>query len=416
MTFPYPVRRVLARLTSAGHGARVAGGAVRDLLLGLTPKDYDVATTARPETVVELFEQCGLQVIPTGLQHGTVTVVVPDDEPGTPMNLVEDEDLKWMQVEITTLRVDRETDGRHAVVEFTDDWQADAARRDFTINAMFMDAEGQVYDFFGGQRDLEVKRVRFVGEADARIQEDYLRILRFYRFAARFGDDMIPDLSAREAIRRNLTGLDRISGERIWMELAKMIRLPGAGLAFFCMALDDVFPAIGLPMVRSGEFNGIRYHTDDPITCLVGAISDERMPLEEARQTLMDTLWHRYKVSKAEFLRAQFLLDHFDPKSFQSLQDYLRLIAEQNEKDQEFAKEAAQFLALLHNRPGISMAIGVWTIPTFPLTGKDLIARGMQPGKLMGFFLREAKAAWIDSQYTLTTDELINLFTLKEIS
>jgi tRNA nucleotidyltransferase/poly(A) polymerase len=410
MTFPYPVRRVLARLTSAGYGARVAGGAVRDLLLGLSPKDYDVATTARPETVVELFEQCGLQVIPTGLQHGTVTVVVPDDEPGTPKNLVEDEDLTFMPVEITTLRVDRETDGRHAVVEFTDDWEADAARRDFTINAMFMDAEGQVYDFFGGQRDLEHSVVRFVGNADARIQEDYLRILRFYRFAARFGnEDMCPMLSDREAIRRNLAGLDKISGERIWMELAKMIRLPGAHMAFFCMALDDVFPAIGLPMVRTGEFAGIRHHTDDPITCLVGAISDERMPLEEARQTLMDTLWHRYKVSKAEFLRAQFLLDHFDPKPFQSLQDYLRLITEQNEKDQDFAKESAQFLALLHDRPGISMTIAVWTIPTFPLTGKDLIARGIKPGPEMGTILRKAKTLWINSQFVLNTDDLVEL-------
>lgn len=408
-TFPYPVRRVLARLTHAGYEARVAGGAVRDLLLGLTPKDYDVATTARPEKVLELFEQCGLQVIPTGLQHGTVTVVVPDDEPGTLKNLVPDEDLCFMQVEVTTLRVDRETDGRHAVVEFTDDWEADAARRDFTINAMFMDAEGEVYDFFNGQRDLEANRVRFVGDADERIQEDYLRILRFYRFAAKFGDDMIPDMSAREAIRRNLAGLDQISGERIWMELTKLIRLPGAGMAMFCMALDDVFPAIGVPMIRSGEFMGIRYHTDDPITCLVGSICDERMPLEEARQTLMDTLWHRYKVSKAEFARAQFLLNHRNPAGFASLQDYYRLIAQQDPKDQDFAKKSAQFLALLHDRPGISMTIAVWTIPEFPLTGKDLIERGVLPGKEMGTMLRRAKTAWIDSQYTLTMDELANL-------
>jgi len=408
--FPYPVRRVLARLNHAGFEARVAGGAVRDLLLGQTPKDYDVATTARPEQVVKLFEQCGLQVIPTGIFHGTVTVVVPDDEPGTPTNLVENEDLRFMQIEITTLRVDRETDGRHAVVEFTDDWEADAARRDFTINAMFMDAEGEVYDFFHGQEDLEHSVIRFVGNADERIQEDYLRILRFYRFAARFGNnDMCPMMSDREAIRRNLAGLKQISGERIWMELTKLIRLPGASMALYCMCLDGVHEAIDLSMIRTAEFINIRYHTDDPITCLVGACSADRMPLAEGYQTLMDTLWHRYKVSKVEVARAQFLIAHREPGRFQSLQDYLRLITQQDPKSQEFAKESAQFLALLHDRPGISTTIAVWTIPTFPLTGKDLIQQGILPGADMGRMLKRAKVFWIDSQYTLTTEELVNL-------
>ena len=169
-----PLQRLL-HLLSAGDGeARVAGGAVRNALLGEPIADIDIATTLPPWRVSELVTRAGMSVHPTGLDHGTVTVVIHDgDETHT--------------FEITTLRVDTETDGRRAKVAFTDDWVADASRRDFTINAMFCDADGNVNDPLGGYSDLDARVVRFAGDAHARITEDHLRILRFFRFHARYG-------------------------------------------------------------------------------------------------------------------------------------------------------------------------------------------------------------------------------------
>jgi poly(A) polymerase len=205
-------RRVLAALAADGRPARFVGGCVRDALLdpARDVADLDLATPERPERVMALCRAAGLKVIPTGLKHGTVTV---HDGART--------------YEVTTLRRDVATDGRHAVVEFTDDFAADAARRDFTINAMSCDAEGRLFDPFNGREDLAAGRVRFVGDARARIVEDYLRILRYFRFYARFGRAPV-DAEALGACAALAGGIGRLSGERVRQELLKLLVAPGA--------------------------------------------------------------------------------------------------------------------------------------------------------------------------------------------
>jgi tRNA nucleotidyltransferase/poly(A) polymerase len=186
---------VMWMLDSAGYEGRICGGAVRDLVLGQEPKDWDIATTARPEQVMELMETAGIQVIPTGLQHGTVTAVIGKEN-----------------IEITTLRVDVATDGRHAEVEFTTDWVTDSLRRDFTINAMYLDMNLIIHDYHNGLDDLEEQLIRFVGDATARIEEDYLRILRYFRFRARMGR---PDVIGDEAYVINT----KTMGSRRWLQI-----------------------------------------------------------------------------------------------------------------------------------------------------------------------------------------------------
>ena len=188
-----------------GEEARVVGGAVRNALLGLGADEIDVATTAVPEEVVRRVQAAGFKAVPTGIEHGTVTVVADK-----------------IPFEVTTLRQDVETYGRHAKVAFGRDWKADAERRDFTINAFSARADGTVYDYVGGLADLKARRVRFIGDPQQRIEEDYLRILRFFRFHAAYGTSDHPDREGLEACIAGRDGLDHLSRERVRMELMKL--------------------------------------------------------------------------------------------------------------------------------------------------------------------------------------------------
>ena len=230
--FPPEVITVLAAINATGHIARVAGGAVRDIVWGKTPADYDVATTALPHEVIDIFKSMNYNVLETGLQHGTVTIMVNN-----------------LPIEVTTLRIDTNTDGRHAEVEFTDDWRVDASRRDFTINAMYMDVDGNIHDFFNGIADLHNTKISFVGDPVQRMEEDYLRILRFFRFSARMGKIYF-DKPIMQAIAKCSEGLEKISGERIWSEMKKIL-VTSDGLLLNditrYMALTDVNKHIELP-------------------------------------------------------------------------------------------------------------------------------------------------------------------------
>ena len=207
MTAP-ETRAVVAALSAAGAEVRFVGGCVRDALAGRRVKDVDLATTDRPERVIELLQAAGLKAVPTGLDHGTVTAIAGH-----------------RPFEITTLREDVETDGRRARVAFTDDWQADAARRDLTFNAMSCSPEGDLFDPFGGRADLAAGRGRFVGDPRARIQEDYLRLLRFFRFQAHYG--RVPPEPATLAVLRDLAPqLASLSGERLRSELLRLLEAP----------------------------------------------------------------------------------------------------------------------------------------------------------------------------------------------
>ena len=216
------VRAVLGALP----GSRVVGGAVRDAVLGLPVADVDVASPWEPARVMAALRAAGLDVRPTGLAHGTVTAI-----------------SAGRGFEVTTLRRDVATDGRHAVVAFTDDWRADAARRDFTMNALSLTPEGELFDYFGGVADAREGRVRFVGEAAARIAEDYLRVLRFFRFYARYGREA-PDAPTRLALRAGRTGLARLSAERVRHELLGLLAAPDPRAAVALMAELGVLDAV----------------------------------------------------------------------------------------------------------------------------------------------------------------------------
>ena len=199
-------KKLLEAISNAGGEARFVGGCVRDTLIGKKINDIDLATNLNPDQTTKALEAAGLKVIPTGIDHGTVTAIVDDEK-----------------FEVTTLRLDVATDGRHATVKFTDDWQADAARRDFTFNALYMDADGKVYDYFGGQEDLKNGETVFIGSAEDRINEDYLRILRYFRFRGRYkihpGQGYDPDVLA--VIDRLAPNLTKLSYERIWSEIGR---------------------------------------------------------------------------------------------------------------------------------------------------------------------------------------------------
>jgi poly(A) polymerase len=225
MTRP-ATQAVLAALNKSGATARFVGGCVRDALRGRAVGDIDIATDAAPEAVMAALRAAGLKAIPTGLAHGTITAIA-DHRP----------------FEITTLRHDVETDGRHARVAFTDDWAADAARRDFTMNALFMDADGTLYDPCGGLKDAKAGRVRFVGEPARRLDEDVLRLLRYFRFFAHY-DRLPADQAALAACRAAAPRLPGLSGERVRQELLKLLAAPDPGGACALMAEAEVFPHV----------------------------------------------------------------------------------------------------------------------------------------------------------------------------
>ncbi len=217
-------QRVLHILTDAGFGAYAVGGCVRNTLIGVPVTDVDIATNARPETVMALAEAAGLRAVPTGLDHGTVTIVTEGDG-----------------FEVTTFRRDVETHGRHATIAFADDLHEDAARRDFTMNALYARADGSVIDPLGGLADLAARRVRFVGNPSARIREDYLRILRFFRFHAQYGDAQAGiDPEALAACAAGADGMDHLSAERITAELRRLLAAPDPAPAVAAMAQAGV--------------------------------------------------------------------------------------------------------------------------------------------------------------------------------
>ena len=219
---------VFSVLTDAGYQAFLVGGCVRNALIGAGVSDFDISTDATPDTVSKLAESAGLKVVPTGIQHGTVTII----SDGVPH-------------EVTTFRKDIETDGRHAVVSFSTSIQEDAARRDFTMNALYADANGLVLDPLGGLDDLNARRVRFIGDASDRIREDYLRILRFFRFTAWYGDpDLGFDKDALAAIGGNLAGIETLSKERIGQEMRKLLLAPNPAPSLSVMQQTGVLYAI----------------------------------------------------------------------------------------------------------------------------------------------------------------------------
>jgi poly(A) polymerase/tRNA nucleotidyltransferase (CCA-adding enzyme) len=352
------LRRVLAALPEA----RVVGGAVRDALAGRAVADVDVATPRRPEEVMAALRAAGLKAAPTGIDHGTVTAIA--DHRG---------------FEVTTLRRDIATDGRHATVAFTDDWRADAARRDFTINAMSVTPDGELYDYFGGVGDLRGGRVRFVGEAQRRIAEDYLRILRYFRFWGRYGTGA-PDTEAVAAIAAGVPGLGRLSAERVWSELKRILLAPDPRAAVALMAELGVLAAVLPEGASPARLAGLvaRGAPAEPVLRLAALLDGDAAALAE-RLRLSGEERERLAALRA----APALPRGADDAALR------RALAETPRGVLEGR------IWLTHGDGGLLTRLAATPAPEFPIRGRDLAAAGVPSGPQMGALLAELRAWWL---------------------
>jgi poly(A) polymerase len=365
---------VLEALEAGGAAARFVGGSVRDALLGRPIGDIDIATPAPPERVIELLEKQGIKVVPTGLAHGTVTAIA-----GNPPR----------HFEITTLRRDVETYGRRARVAFDADWTQDAARRDFTINAIFLDPDGTVHDPVGGLADLRARRVRFVGDPAIRIAEDVLRILRYYRFEARFGTGL-SDPPARAACRALTHLLPNLSAERVAQELMKLLETSDPVGALRMMVEDGVLLVI-LPEAR--RLDRLRHMIaiepePDPLRRLAALIEvDGPGAVALAERLHFSNAWR----DRLHGLAPPWAIDPSADIAAQRRALY-RLGAE---RYRDVALLLAAERAMSRGRLTELLALArAWTPPAFPLSGRDVTALGIPPGPRIGRLLDATHAWW----------------------
>lgn len=355
----------LAAVLRALPEARLVGGSVRDALDGRPVADIDLATSRRPEQVIEALRNAGLRAVPTGVEHGTVTAV-----------------SRGRGFEITTLRRDVATDGRRAVVAFSDDWREDAARRDFTINAMSMAPEGAVYDYFGGLADLRAGRIRFVGEPATRIAEDYLRILRFFRFHARYGR-VEPQPAELAALAAAVPRLGRLSAERVWSELKRILQAPDPRPALRLMARLGVLAAVlpegtELPRLERMIAAGV---PADPVLRLAGLLDGDA-----------EALAARLRLSTEE--RDRLIAARAPPVPDPSAGDaeLRRLLAEE---PAEILIGRTWLVGFDSRWDGLRTRLAAMPRPVFPLQGRDALGLGFARGPELGRALREVRAWWL---------------------
>jgi len=378
-------RAVLAALAARGAQARFVGGCVRDALLGRDAGDVDIATDAPPETVMAALEAAGIRAVPTGIAHGTVTAIVPP-----------------RSYEITTLRHDVETFGRHARVAFTDDWAADAQRRDFTMNALFLDADGRVYDFVGGLDDLRAGRVRFVGDPATRIREDVLRILRFYRFHARYGrSDADPD--ARAACRALAPLLPGLSAERVQAELLKLLAAPDPAPTVALMLEDEVLPVL-LPAARRVDrlaaLAAIEPPPRDPLRRLAALLGLASIAEAEA-------VGERLRLSNRETKRLATVAEPPWPVDLgadeRTQRRAIYRLGGDLYRDLVLLRAAAEAADGDRTAPGRArglLALGdEWRPPRFPIGGREALSLGLAPGPRLGELLRAVEQWWEEGDF-----------------
>jgi tRNA nucleotidyltransferase/poly(A) polymerase len=378
-----PAARLLAMLNGNGEEARAVGGAVRNALLGLNVGEIDVATTALPEEVVRRAAAARAKTVPTGIEHGTVTVIVE----GAPF-------------EVTTLRWDVETFGRKAKVAFGRDWKRDAERRDFTINALSASADGTVHDYVGGIDDLAARRVRFIGDPATRIAEDYLRILRFFRIHAWYGQGAF-DRDGFAACIAGRAGLAQLSAERLQAELMKLLVAPAASQSLEAMADAGLLLILLGGVTMQGSFDamidvehrlGFAADATRRLAALAVAIPEDaerlaqrlRLPNKEADR--LDSMAHRWRRwFSLDEAGARIRLYKLGAGRYRD-----RMMLAFARARAELSDDVMRQLISLPDR---------WPIPVFPLKAADFMARGLVPGRALGDALAQAKQAWIDAGF-----------------
>jgi poly(A) polymerase len=377
MTVP-EARAVMTALGSA----RFVGGAVRNALIGREVTEVDIATPLKPDEVVRRLENARIKAVPTGIDHGTITAVAN----GKPY-------------EVTTLRRDVETDGRHAVVAFSEDWAEDARRRDFTMNALYASADGEVFDTVGGIDDLKSGRVRFVGDPATRIREDYLRILRLFRFHAWYGEGEI-DGAALHAAAAEKAGLKGLSGERVQKEMLRLLEASDPMPSLRAMAatgiLGDVLPGtLNLPRLeRLIAIDADNFFPPDGVLRLAALL-----PQSEAR-----TVADRLRLSNQQRDRLVDLCGAQEKiVSYLSIKEVRKLLYQLGVarfRDRVFLKWAEDSKAsnAMQWRALLALADS-WQRPRFPLTGQSVMAAGVPEGPLIGRILSEVEDWWIDSDF-----------------
>jgi len=386
------LQRVLSVLNEGEAEARIAGGAVRNALLNEPISDIDIATTLVPRDVTLRARENGLKTVPTGIEHGTVTVICEGDT-----------------FEVTTLRQDIETDGRHAKVLYGTDWEADARRRDLTINALYMNADGTVFDPLNGLPDVSSQTVRFIDDAETRIKEDYLRILRFFRFFAWYGK-FRPDAEGLKASARLKEGLADLSVERIWQELIKLLSAPDPSRAILWMRQTGVLSAVlpesekwgidALPALIETEASE-GWETDGLLRLMaILPPQPEKMQALSTRLKLPNKVRDRLKLwagtpepdallKQDDFYKSAYRQDR------QALNDRLYLaIARRDDRSKKFARQMKWL-----NR---------WESPEFPLRGQDILEKGVQPGPRVAEILNRIEAQWIEGGFKATRENLLD--------
>ena len=392
MTEP-ETRAVIDALGARGTVVRFVGGCVRNTLLAHPVADIDLATPDTPEMVTALLEEAGLRAVPTGIEHGTITAVA-ESRP----------------FEVTTLRHDVETYGRHAKIAFTDDWEADSMRRDFTINAIYCDPDGTLYDPHGGEADLHAGRVRFVGNARERIAEDVLRLLRFFRFHAWFGSG-VADEEALAACREAAPELERLSVERVWCELKKLLAAPDPAPDVQLMKengiLKHVLPEIKTVTGKKSPLAALTAIEDelgepDPLRRLAVLLSDKRAA------DVAKKIAARLKLSNTECDRMMALTGGGYDLGGDSVRWRRALYTSGPDlfHDRVLLAWATDPQGKETYKKMLAEADG-WTPPSLPITGTDILATGMEPGAAVGKLLSRLEDWWIAEDFQPTRNDCL---------
>ncbi len=421
MQLPETVR-VMDILGKEGGDPRFVGGCVRNALLFKPITDVDIGTAHPPQKVTELCAANGLKMKPIGIEHGTVTII-----------------SGAIPFEVTTLRADTACDGRHAEVSFTDDWEKDASRRDFTINAMSLDRKGKLYDYFSGRKDLEEGIIRFVGDPEQRIQEDYLRILRLFRFHALYGTKPL-EKEATDACRHHVRGIVKLSGERIQKEMFKLFAAPDPGYALRMMAEADVLrflipldshpiPLENIPAIirLEREEEGMKGFSIDPLARFTAIMPPVVSSNYKEKESFLRKLHDRWKFSKRDrehlwrlLCPPHYITSDLAPKIQHKI--IMRI------GKHRFVSAALLYLAIetiryperrkeiTHICKEMIRNTLEWAMPVFPVSGRDLIAMGIQPGVDIGKLLDDAEIFWEEQEYKATKQQILDFIKLKYTS